>query len=80
MPRKPEPGTELGKKWNMYVNEHERLEYMLALAESGHPRAQAAGIRAFMFLYVNDKEVRDKVNKIIDDFIVYKQNGDSSIL
>lgn len=78
MPRKVDVHSAHTKKWNMYVNEVEKLEYLKALIEAGHPRAQSAGVRAFMFLYANDKEVRDKVNAIIDDYLVYKDDGEPS--
>lgn len=80
MPRKVEANEALKTKWNMYVNDIEKLEYLAALVKSGKSRCQSAGVRAFMYLYVHDEEVRNKVNTIIDDFIVYKDNGDASRL
>lgn len=80
MPRKVDINSGHTKKWNMYVNEIEKLEYLKALVKSGHSNAQSAGVRAFMYLYANDEEVRNKVNAIIDDYIVYKQDGSSSRL
>lgn len=68
------------KKWNLYVNEIEKLNYLKALVEAGHPRAQAAGIRAMMHLYVTDVDVREKVNSIIEDYIIYKKDGSTSQL
>lgn len=80
MPKKVDVYSEHTKKWNMYVNEIEKLEYLKALIANGHANAQSAGVRAFMFLYANDEVVRDKVNAIIDDYIVYKANGETSRL
>ena len=80
MPIKTTQLTNHSKKWNLFVNEIEKSEYLITLAKSGKLRAQSAGVRAFMHLYVNDPEVRDKVNAIIDDFIVYKDNGEPSLL
>lgn len=68
------------KKWNLYVNEIEKLNYLKALVEAGYPRAQAAGIRAMMHLYVTDSDVREKVNSIIEDYIIYKKDGSTSQL
>lgn len=68
------------KKWNLYVNEIEKLKYLKALVEAGHPKAQAAGIRAMMHLYVTDNDVREKVNSIIEDYIIYKKDGSTSQL
>ena len=80
MPRKTTPLTAYDKKWNFYVNEGERIEYLMALAKVGKSRCQSAGLRAFMYLYCHDEEVRDKVNEIIDQFLVYKENGKTSLL
>lgn len=80
MPIKPDKYTNHSKKWNLFVNEIEKTEYLCALAKSGKSRAQSAGVRAFMYLYVNDKDIRNKVNAIIDKFIVYKENGEPSLL
>lgn len=80
MPIKTTQLTNHSKKWNLFVNEIEKSEYLAALAKSGKFRAQSAGVRAFMYLYVNDQDVRNKVNAIIDNFIVYKDNGDPSLL
>lgn len=68
------------KKWNLYVNEIEKVKYLKALVEAGHPKAQAAGIRAMMHLYVTDSDVRKKVNSIIEDYIIYKKDGSTSQL
>lgn len=75
MPRKVDALTAYDKRWNFYVNEIEKSEFMIELAKAGKSRCQSAAMRAFMFLYAHDQEVQDKVNKIIDDFIVYKENG-----
>lgn len=80
MPRKVDATSGLTKKWNLYVNEIEKHEYLLALTKCGKSRCQSAAVRAFMYLYVNDPEIREKVNKIVDDFLVYKDNGESSKL
>ena len=80
MPRKVDVNTSHDKKWNLYVNEVEKLEYLSALIAAGHRDAQSAGVRAMMHLYVTDPVVRDKVNAIIDDFIVYKKDGNPSKL
>ena len=80
MPIKTTSITNHSKKWNLFVNEIEKSEYLIALAKSGKSRAQSAGVRAFMYLYVNDPDIRNKVNEIIDDFIVYKDNGEPSLL
>lgn len=80
MPIKKDITNNHDKMWNFYVNEIEKANYLLALNKCGKPRAQSAGIRALMYLYVNDIEVRYKVNTIIDDFIVYKKNGEISQL
>lgn len=80
MPRKIDPHSALTKKWNMFVNEAEKAEYLLALTKAGKSRAQSAAVRAFMYLYATDEEVRNKINAIVDDYMVYKDNGDASIL
>ena len=80
MPIKKDVNSKHDKTWNFYVNEIEKCNYLLALNKAGKPRAQSAGIRALMYLYVNDIEVHNKVNTIIDDFIVYKKNGEISQL
>ena len=80
MPRRTTIDTAHDKKWNLYVNEIEKLEYLKALIASGHSRAQSAGVRAFMYLYANDEVVRDKVNAIINDYIVYNKDGSQSQL
>lgn len=80
MPRKTTVETAHDKKWNLYVNEIEKLEYLKALIASGHNNAQSAGVRAFMHLYVTDPEYRAKTNAIIDDYIVYKKDGNPSQL
>lgn len=80
MPIKTNITNNHSKMWNFYVNEIEKCNYLLALNKCGKPRAQSAGIRALMFLYCSDIEVQNKVNTIIDDFIVYKKNGEISQL
>lgn len=80
MPRKIDIYSAHTKKWNLYVNELEKIKFLKEVVNSGKQRAQSAAIRALMYLYINDKEVRDKTNAIIDDFIVYKNNGEVSIL
>ena len=78
MPRQPDIENVHNIKWNFYVNPIEKANYLIALTREGKARCQSAGLRAFMYLYALDKEVRDKINNIIDDFIVYKENGDMS--
>ena len=80
MPRKTTQLTAKDKKWNFYVNECEKIEYLMALTRAGKQRCQSAGLRAFMHLYCVDEEVRNKINAIIDDFLVYKENGNISQL
>ena len=80
MPKKVDINSGHTKKWNMYVNEIEKLEYLKALIAAGHKDAQSAGVRAFMHLYVTDPIVRDKVNAIIDDYIVYNKDNSPSKL
>lgn len=80
MPKIVDVNTNHYKKWNMYVNEIDKMEYLMALTKAGKSRCQSAAVRAFMYLYVNDKVVQDKVNAIVDNYIVYKENGDSSQL
>lgn len=80
MPRKVDINSGHTKKWNLYVNEIEKLEYLKALVAAGFPQAQSAAVRAFMFLYATDKETRDKINKLIPDYLVYKQDGSMSKL
>jgi len=75
MPRKVDINSEHTKKWNLYVNELEKLDYILALTKAGKSRCQSAGIRAFMYAYANNEIVRNEINKIIDDFIVYNDNN-----
>lgn len=75
MPKK----KDFNVKWNFYTSLTSKLDYVLALAKSGKQRQQSAGLRAMMDLYVNDPIVRDKVNAIIDDYAIYKQNGEISI-
>lgn len=62
------------KMWSMYINEIDKLEYIMELAKIGKSRSQAAGVRALMHLYVTDEDVRNKTNAIIDDYILF--NGD----
>jgi hypothetical protein len=78
MPKIVDVNTNHYKKWNMYVNEIEKMEYLMALTKAGKSRCQSAAVRAFMYLYANDEVVREKVNAIVDDYIVYKENGESS--
>ena len=65
----------MSDRWNFYVDEKDKVEYTIALAKCGKQKAQSAGLRAFMYLYANDPEVRDKINSIIDDFVIYKANN-----
>ena len=67
MPRKVDINSGHTKKWNLYVNEIEKLEYLKALVAAGFSQAQSAAVRAFMFLYATDKETRDKIKKLIPD-------------
>lgn len=80
MPRKPDDNQKLDKRWNFFVNENEKLEFLLALAKNGKQQCQSAALRAFMYLYANDDEVKNKIHNIIKDFIVYKRNGKISVL
>lgn len=80
MPRKTTVNDAHNKKWNMYVNEIDKTNYLLELTKCGKSRCQSAAVRAFMYLYVNDKEVRNKINLIVDDFLVYKEDGTTSVL
>lgn len=80
MPRKVDKLQALNQQWNLFVNPVDKAEFMLALTKSGKTRAAAAAVRAFMHLYATDNIVRDKVNNIIDDYIIYKDSGDKSIL
>ena len=80
MPRKVDNTTNHYKKWNMYVNEIEKAKYLLALTKAGKARGQSAAVRAFMFLYANDEVVREKVNAIVDRYLVYNDNGSESKL
>lgn len=66
-------------KWNFYCNKMDKLNYLMALAKSNKVGAQSAGMRAFMYLYTVDEDIRNKVNSIIDDYIVYKSNGTKSV-
>ena len=67
MPRKPDNTLKL---WNLYIDENDKLHYLLELTKSGKQRCQSAGIRAMMHLYTVDEDVRNKVNSIIDNFVV----------
>lgn len=80
MPRKTTINDALNQKWNFYCNSIDKAAYQLELTKCGKSRCQSAAVRAFMYLYVNDKEVRDKINLIVDDFLVYKEDGSTSIL
>ena len=80
MPRKVNSMTEHSKKWNMYVNELEKANFLIALTKSGKSKCQSAAVRAFMYLYANDDVVRNKVNAIVDNFLGYKENGQISKL
>lgn len=78
MPRKVDVNSGHTKKWNLYVNEIEKLEYLKALVASGFANAQSAAVRAFMFLYATDEETRKKVNELIPDYLVYNKDGSTS--
>ena len=80
MPKKVDINSGLTKKWNLYINPIDKAEYLLALTKAGKSRCQSAAIRAFMHLYIVDKEVQDKINAIVDDFLVYKEDGTTSVL
>lgn len=80
MPRKTDINTSHDKLYNFYINEIQKYNYLIALKQSNKDKAQSAGIRAMIHLYCNDIEFRDKVNSVIDDFIVYKQDGKISQL
>jgi hypothetical protein len=80
MPRIVDNQTNHYKKWNMYVNEIEKTEYLLALTKAGKARCQSAAVRAFMFLYATDEVVRNKINAIVDKYMVYNDNGSESKL
>lgn len=79
MPRKTTVTNEHNTMWNFYVNKIEQLEFIKAVVESGHSRAQSATLRALMHLYVTNESIREEANKIIEDFMVYKQNGEPSL-
>lgn len=79
MPRKTTVTDEHNRMYNFYVNQVEYLEFVKSVIISGHTRAQSATLRALMHLYVTDKEVRDKVNNIVEDFIIYKTNNEPSL-
>lgn len=68
------------KIWNLYVNEIEKLEYLKKLVECGKPKCQSAAVRAFMHLYVTDDMVRNKVNSIVDNYVIYNSNDTISRL
>ena len=80
MPIKTTRETAHDKKWNFYVNEIDKNEFLLQLVKCGKGRCQSAAIRAFMYLYIHDETVRNKINDIVDDFLVYKENGETSKL
>ena len=80
MPRKVSKENALNQQWNLFVNPIEKTEFILALTKSGKSRCASAAVRAFMKLYATDEIVRSKINNIIDDYIVYKENGDKSVL
>lgn len=65
--------------WNFYIDKRAKIDFLTKLIETGHFRAQGAAIRALINLYISDKSIQDKINDTIDDFIVYKKNGDMSI-
>lgn len=67
-------------KWNFYVSPIEKAMFASTLLNNGKKKALSAGLRALMHLYNTDKEVQDKLNNIVDDFIVYKEDGSQSIL
>lgn len=80
MPRKITSPADTMDKWNFYVSKLEKAEFIKALVINGKDRAQSAALRALMHLYVNDQTIQNKVNDIIDEFKVYKQNGKPSKL
>lgn len=80
MPRKPNDFNKLDKRWNFYVNEIDKAKFILELVKAGFPNCQSAAMRAFMHLYANDEVVREKANAIMEDYIVYKKNGNESLL
>lgn len=80
MPRKTNINTEHSILWNFYVNPIEKSNYMIALKRNGYSRAASAGLRALMSLYITDKDIQNRVNSIINDFIIYKDNNKNSIL
>ena len=80
MPRQPDKFNCCDKKWNFYVNEIDKSNYLLELAKAGKSRCQSAGLRALMFLYTTDEVVKNKVNAIVDEFLIVKENGKPSLM
>lgn len=80
MPRKTNIVTAKDKRWNFYVNEIDKANFLIALTKSGKQKCQSAALRAFMYLYTNDESIKEKINSIVDDFLVYKENGTVSLL
>ena len=79
MPIKNKP-LEKKERWNFYVTEIDKVEYMIALNKAGKYKAQSAGLRAFMHLYATDDIVRNKINEIIDDYKIFKDSGKPSLM
>lgn len=79
MPRKPSDLEQMNK-WNFYLPELLKAEFIKALVSNGHIRAQSAALRALMELYSTDKEIQEKLKPLIDKHLIYKQNGDLSRL
>ena len=80
MPRQPNQLEACDKKWNFYVNEADKVNYLIALSNSGKQRCQSAGLRAMMHLYSVDTDFRDKVNQVIDNYLIYRESGKPSHL
>lgn len=80
MPRVVSQLEAKSKRWNMYISELEKAEFMTELLKNGKVGAASAAVRAFIHLYINDNEVKEKVNSIIDDYIIYNKNGTPSKL
>lgn len=79
MPRKLLPGQQMNK-WNMYVDDLTKAEFMKALIDNGHRRAQGAAIRAFMKLYCSDKELQLRMKDLIEEEKILTPGGKESIL
>lgn len=80
MPRKPSDLERMDLKWNFYVSELLKAEFIQALVENGHVRAQSAALRALMELYITDEETQRKLKDLLPKHLIYKQNGDVSRL